>query len=265
MTLKLVLLYKRAAGRKRQAQGRAQAAALAPSDRAVASRQSPPEAPCCTASTGLANETLPASPVLDGKPPLHHSRPPDIRRRRMRRLPASERAAPALMTSGLHLYSRLLRLRSPVLVGVRGAAVFGMVVVAAGDTVMTCMVVSDRPEFPEARTRNARKWLPLAIVGVFVLRGIGSYVSDYGMAYTGHRVVFDLRRALIDKLLALPTPYYDVTPAGVVQSKLTFDAHQLASAASARSRRRSAASLTIARELRLAPVVQLAPDARGRS
>ena len=67
---------------------------------------------------------------------------------------------------------------------------------------------------------------------MFVLRGIGSYVSDYGMAYTGFRVVYDLRRALVDKLLKLPTPYYDVTPGGVVQSKLTFDAHQLASAAS---------------------------------
>jgi subfamily B ATP-binding cassette protein MsbA len=81
---------------------------------------------------------------------------------------------------------------------------------------------------------------------VFALRGIGSYVSEYGMAYTGHRVVYDLRRRLIDKLLALPTPFYDQTAAGVVQSKVTFDAHQLASAASGTITTAVRSSLTIA-------------------
>jgi subfamily B ATP-binding cassette protein MsbA len=134
------------------------------------------------------------------------------------------------MTSGLHLYSRLLRYVRPYWWAF-GLAVFGMVVVAAGDLIMTIMVIPIVQSFQNPDPEKT-KWLPLAIVGVFVLRGLGSYVSDYGMAYTGFRVVFDLRRALVDKLLKLPTPYYDMTPGGVVQSKLTFDAHQLASAAS---------------------------------
>ena len=67
---------------------------------------------------------------------------------------------------------------------------------------------------------------------MFLLRGVGAYISEYGMGWTGYRVVFDLRRDLIDKLLKLPTPYYDTHAAGVIQSKITFDAHQLASAAS---------------------------------
>ena len=134
------------------------------------------------------------------------------------------------MTSGLHLYSRLLRYVRPYWWAF-ALAVLGMVVVAAGDMIMTYMVIPIVQSFQNPDPAKT-KWLPLAIVGVFVLRGIGSFVSDYGMAYTGFRVVFDLRRALVDKLLKLPTPYYDVTPGGVVQSKLTFDAHQLASAAS---------------------------------
>jgi subfamily B ATP-binding cassette protein MsbA len=90
------------------------------------------------------------------------------------------------------------------------------------------------------------RWLPMAVVAVFVFRGIGTYVSDYGMSYTGHRVVYDLRRRLIDKLLALPTPFYDQTAAGVVQSKVTFDAHQLATAASGTITTAVRSSLTIA-------------------
>src|SRR4030095_9724865 len=132
--------------------------------------------------------------------------------------------------TGYHLYLRLLKYVRPYWWAF-GLAVVGMVVVAAGDLIMAILVIPIVQNFqtPDpARTQ----WLPFAVIGVFVFRGIGSFVSDYGMAYTGHRVVFDMRRALTDKLLRLPTPYYDVTPAGVVQSKLTFDAHQLAQAAS---------------------------------
>ena len=52
------------------------------------------------------------------------------------------------------------------------------------------------------------------------------------MAWTGHRVVFDLRREMIDRLLALPTPFYDAQSSGRLISKFTFDAYQLAAATS---------------------------------
>ena len=81
------------------------------------------------------------------------------------------------------------------------------------------------------------------------------------MAYTGFRVVFDLRRALVDKLLKLPTPYYDMTPGGVVQSKLTFDAHQLASGRVQHDHHRHPQHDDDPGELRPAHVLQLAADA----
>ncbi|MGE5171738.1 MAG: lipid A export permease/ATP-binding protein MsbA [Rudaea sp.] len=149
--------------------------------------------------------------------------------------------------TGLSLYRRLLHYVRPYWWAF-GLAVLGMIIVAAGDLIMAMLVIPIVRNFENpdpARTQ----WLPLAIVGVFLFRGFGSYTSQYGMAYTGHRVVFDLRRALIDKLLRLPTPYYDVTPAGVVQSKLTFDAHQLASAASGTITTAIRSSLTIAASL----------------
>ncbi|HEY3460456.1 MAG TPA: lipid A export permease/ATP-binding protein MsbA, partial [Casimicrobiaceae bacterium] len=129
-----------------------------------------------------------------------------------------------------------------------GVAVFGMVVVAAGDLIMAMLVIPIVRNFQDPDPVKSQ-WLPLAVIGVFVFRGVGSYISEYGMAYTGLRVVFDLRRALIDKLLRLPTPYYDVTPSGVIQSKLTFDAHQLASAASGTITTAIRSSMTIAASL----------------
>ncbi len=134
------------------------------------------------------------------------------------------------MAPGLHLYLRLLRYVRPYWWAF-AIAVAGMVAVAGGDLVMAWLVIPIVQNFQNPDPEKA-KWLPLAVIVVFVFRGIGSYLSEYGMAWTGHRVVFDLRRQLIDKLLRLPTPYYDQNAAGVIQSKITFDAHQLASAAS---------------------------------
>jgi len=149
--------------------------------------------------------------------------------------------------TGLNLYRRLLTYVRPYWWAF-GVAVFGMVVVAAGDLIMAMLVIPIVRNFQDPDPVKSQ-WLPLAVIGVFVFRGIGSYISEYGMAYTGLRVVFDLRRALIDKLLRLPTPYYDVTPSGVIQSKLTFDAHQLASAASGTITTALRSSMTIAASL----------------
>ena len=146
--------------------------------------------------------------------------------------------------TGPTLYRRLLGYVRPYW-WMFAVAVLGMVAVAAGDLLMAWLVIPVVQNFQTPDAERTR-WLPLAVVAVFVLRGIGSYVSEYGMAYTGHRVVFDLRRELIDKLLALPTPFYDQSAAGVVQSKVTFDAHQLASAASGTITTAVRSSLTIA-------------------
>jgi subfamily B ATP-binding cassette protein MsbA len=75
-------------------------------------------------------------------------------------------------------------------------------------------------------------WLPYSIVGVFVLRGLGSYASEFGLAWIGTRVVYDLRCEACDHLLRLPTSFYDSTSAGFLLSRITFDAQQIAATAS---------------------------------
>jgi len=148
-----------------------------------------------------------------------------------------------MSTSGRHLYTRLARYIRPYRWAF-GVAVFGMVIVAAGDLMLAWLVIPIVRNF-ESPDPLATKWLPLTIVGVFLLRGVGAYISEYGMGWTGYRVVFDLRRELINKLLKLPTPYYDTHAAGMIQSKISFDAHQLASAASSALTNAIRSTLTI--------------------
>jgi subfamily B ATP-binding cassette protein MsbA len=107
----------------------------------------------------------------------------------------------------------------------------GMLMVASTDVIML-RIVQPLLNNLGAITAEAVWWLPWAIVGVFVLRGIGSYVSEYGLAWIGSRVVFDLRCEACDHLLRLPTSFYDSTSAGFLLSKITFDAQQIAATAS---------------------------------
>ena len=153
------------------------------------------------------------------------------------------------MAPSLILYRRLLRYVRPYWWAF-ALAILGMVIVAAGDVVMAYMVmpIIQRLQTPDPAMTVQ---LPLAVVAVFLLRGLGSFMSEYGMAWTGHRVVFDLRRQMIDRLLSLPTPYYDAQASGRLISKFTFDAYQLAAATSSAITTAVRSGLTIAGSLGL--------------
>ena len=55
--------------------------------------------------------------------------------------------------------------------------------------------------------------LPLAIVGLFVLRSAATFLTDYGMARTGRSVVRDLREEVLAKYLRLPSAHFEKTVA----------------------------------------------------
>jgi len=132
------------------------------------------------------------------------------------------------MVPGLYLRRRLLRYVRPC-AWVFAIALAGTIVVATGDLIMAWLVIPIVRNF-QTPDPGLTRWLPLALVGVFALRGVGAYIAEFGMSWTGHRVVFDPRRALIDKRLKLPASHHDVNASAVLQSKVTFDAQELAGA-----------------------------------
>jgi subfamily B ATP-binding cassette protein MsbA len=74
--------------------------------------------------------------------------------------------------------------------------------------------------------------LPLAIVGLFVLRSSATFLTDYGMARTGRSVVRDLREKVLDKYLRLPSTHFDTESTPVMVSRLNFDTEQVTQASS---------------------------------
>lgn len=81
-----------------------------------------------------------------------------------------------------------------------------------------------------AKNRDLGLLLPLAIIGIFVLRGLATLSTDYGMARAGRSIVRDLRVALLDKYLRLPNSTFDRTPVQKLVSRLNYDTEQVAQA-----------------------------------
>ncbi len=72
--------------------------------------------------------------------------------------------------------------------------------------------------------------LPLIIIGLFVLRGIATFVTDYGMARAGRSVVRDLREQILGKFLRLPSTQFDTETVPAMVSRLNFDTEQVTQA-----------------------------------
>ncbi len=70
----------------------------------------------------------------------------------------------------------------------------------------------------------------VAIVLLFLIRGIAVYGQTYSMAFVGQRVVIDLRESIYRKLMSLSQPYFDRNKTGVIMSKLTNDVTALQTA-----------------------------------
>jgi subfamily B ATP-binding cassette protein MsbA len=127
------------------------------------------------------------------------------------------------------IYRRLLSYARPHL-GMFLIGVFGMVLFAATDGTFAFFV----KEFMESTSfEGNRRTVLLIAVGaplLFLLRGIGDYMSTYFPGYVGRQVIKAIRADLFRHYLHLPASYYDRAQGGMLLSKLTFNIEQVAEA-----------------------------------
>ena len=112
------------------------------------------------------------------------------------------------------------------------AAMLAMAVYAASQTgfVYLTKLVTDQ-SFVE-RDMDFIRWVPLLILGIFLVRGIADYVAVYSMSWVGRQVIKRMRQEVFAKFLVLPTRFYDTSSSGALLSRLTFNIEQVAQAAS---------------------------------
>jgi len=74
------------------------------------------------------------------------------------------------------------------------------------------------------------KTLPFIIAGLFLARGIASFVAKYFMSRVGRDVVKTLRNQMFNHLICLPASYYDKATSGQLLSKILYNVDQVAEA-----------------------------------
>jgi ATP-binding cassette, subfamily B, bacterial MsbA len=130
---------------------------------------------------------------------------------------------------GLKAYRRLLGYLAPY----RGRFILGML----GGVLFSATMVSLAP-FAKIfvggtlihQDPRTIVWVPLALVALFTLRGIGDFTQTYFMGYVGRQIVNQLRRDVFQHTLLLPIGYFDRHSSGVLLSRLTYNSEQIGSA-----------------------------------
>src|SRR5947209_5665198 len=132
--------------------------------------------------------------------------------------------------SSRELYLRLLGYVRPYW-RVFAVAILTMALAAATEPVLPALMKPLLDGSFVERNQTHPYLVPLAIIGIFLVRGALSYLSSYTMAWVSNKIVVDLRNAMFGRLLALPTRYYDDRSSGVLISKVAFDVVGVTSAA----------------------------------
>ena len=132
-------------------------------------------------------------------------------------------------SSALGAYRRLLGYLAPY----RGRFILGML----GGVLFSATMVSFAP-FAQGfvggtlirQDPRTIVWVPLALVALFTLRGLGDFIQTYFMGYVGRRIVNELRRDVFRHTLLLPVGYFDRHSSAALLSRLTYNSEQIGQA-----------------------------------
>jgi len=79
----------------------------------------------------------------------------------------------------------------------------------------------------DGKITESRILIPAAILGIFIARGIGTFLGGYFMAQVANKVVFDLRTSMFNKMVQMPSSYFHSIPTGRLLAKLTYNTEQV--------------------------------------
>jgi len=126
------------------------------------------------------------------------------------------------------VYKRLLRFAKPYRGLLALAALGALLEAAAGSGFLVLMSpITNNLVTPQ----DINQWMPLAIIGLFVVRGIAGYITDMSMGKAARSISRDLRVKVLGKYLRMPGQRFDSEPVPSMLVKLGSDSDQVAQAA----------------------------------
>jgi subfamily B ATP-binding cassette protein MsbA len=149
-------------------------------------------------------------------------------------IPAASVDRPHLDSSSWSIYRRLLRYAKPY-IGVFLIGVLGMILFAASQWALAYLVKTFMSGAFVKKDPAIQWQIPVGVVVLFALRGIGDFVANYYPSWVGRQVIKGLRRDVFSHYLRLPTAYLDRQQSGHLLSKLTYNIEMVADAATGAS------------------------------
>ncbi len=102
-------------------------------------------------------------------------------------------------------------------------AILCMVVVAATTSAVAYLVKPVLDDVFLNKNVVMLKLLPLLVMFIFLLRGLGMYGEEYLIQYVGESIIRKLRDSLYDKISDLPLAFFHQERTGGLMSRITYD------------------------------------------
>lgn len=125
------------------------------------------------------------------------------------------------------VYARLWRYVTPhKLIGF--IAVIGMATTAIVEASLVALLQPLMDVTLVAQELESTRWIPMAFMGIFVLRGVSGFATEASLGWIGRQVISDLRRQVFGSFLTLPVKFFDAQPTGPLLSRMTYNVEMVA-------------------------------------
>ncbi len=106
-------------------------------------------------------------------------------------------------------------------------AFLGMILTAATEPLFPA-VLQEVIDSGFGKKPDFRIWMvPVTVIGIFILRGLSTYLTNYMMTWVSSRLLVDLRRAAFARVLQVPMGFYANNALGRVINSMMFEAQQI--------------------------------------
>lgn len=130
-------------------------------------------------------------------------------------------------TTGWQVYQRLigysLQYRNYLLL-----AVVGLIASAASQPLFAWVMDPLLNKAIAQRDPVVIQWLPLAILGIFLLRGVSMFVAGYYVGMIGRQVTRILREQVFNQMLRMPVRFFESSSSGKLLAYITYHIEQVA-------------------------------------
>ena len=133
-------------------------------------------------------------------------------------------------TSSYAVYKRLLSYTKPYRIAFV-VALLSMVVAALTEPLFPALLKPLLDNGFVNKTGFPLWYIPAALIGMFLVRGVASFLSGYAMNWLANKMLIDLRTEMFAKMMRLPAEDFQRDASGLLISKIVFEVSNVTLAA----------------------------------